>query len=288
MIKSMTGFGSARGISNGVPFSVEIRSVNSRYFDYHYKGCETSLRIEETIRRKVQKVCHRGRVEVTLQIDKNGIVGNEMMVLDRKKYEAYQSILKTIHNDYGIEINISSMVDLKDLLVTNEKLEVDEEAVSEAVDKSLKELEEMREQEGKKLLQDFRERLVTLFTNIDNIEEIQQESVSYNKDKYIAKISEMMRDIPDDDSRIIQEAAILADKLDISEEIVRCRSHFDQFKLFLNADKPAGKRLQFLLQEIVREINTIGSKTNQLEISRIVIELKDDVEKLREQVQNVL
>jgi uncharacterized protein (TIGR00255 family) len=293
MIKSMTGFGRLREIENEREILAEVKSVNNRYIDIFVRAPRIYGFLEEKIRREAAKHISRGKVEIYIYIEeKSG--DNTKLTLNEAYLANYITLLKKIRADYNLPDDISTMRVAGNRDIYNiEKLEEDEEALWQSVkavlEKAFAEFNKMRETEGEKLLNDMLARIDNCNRIADDIKILSQNS----KDNYYENFQQKLKDIIGDagvvidDSRILTESAIYADKIEITEEVVRIKSHFSQFEKIVREKKPVGRKLDFLIQEINREINTIGSKSIELEITNRVIEVKSDIEKIREQIQNI-
>lgn len=289
MIKSMTGSGFATVDANGRSVSVGIRSLNSRYLNVTVKLPRGLEPVEDAIRRLIQERCRRGHISVEVAVEESGSQPDGKVIFDRKRFEAYASVLDAIERDYGKRIDMAQVLDVKDLVLAEEdRVAVAPDLVMKAVIEAQEKLDRMRVKEGKAIVKDLLARLKGMEGGLDRVIELSDPFLLEVRDKYRTRISELMEGKVVDENRILQEAAVLAERMDVTEECVRCASHIDQFRDLVNSSEPVGKRLNFLLQELSREVNTIGSKTDRLEISRIVVDLKDEVEKVKEQVQNVL
>jgi len=287
MIKSMTGYGSGTAESVDYTLSLEIRAVNGRFFEAKIRLPRTAASLEHPIRKRVKEVSRRGNISVMVDVER--VAGeNGSAQLDRETFENYRSILASIEEEYGERLDIDRVIDIRDLLQTEQDVELDSEDVMSALEKALNQLEEMRSAEGSVIAKDLSTRLDTLRKYLAVIEDHWKKMAAEIRGEYRSKIAQLMEGVEAEETRVVQEAAILAEKLDITEECVRCRSHLDQFEAMLDSDESVGKRLNFLLQEINRETNTIGAKSNHLEITQKVVDMKDEVEKLKEQIQNIL
>lgn len=285
----MTGSGYATVEDNGRSVTVGIRALNSRYMNMVFRLPRGLEEMEDRLRRAVQERCKRGQISVEVVVDEPGSISDGNVAFDRKRFEAYASVLDAIERDYGKRIDIAQVLDMKDLVLTEEgKVQVDQDSVMKAFADALDDLDRMRVEEGKAIGKDILARLKGMEEDVEGIIALSEKFLPEARESYRARISELMNGTGVDENRILQEAAILAEKLDVTEECIRSRSHISQFKDLVDSPEPVGKRLNFLLQELSREVNTIGAKSDRLEISRIVVELKDKVEKVKEQVQNVL
>ena len=293
MIKSMTGFGRLREIENEREILAEVKSVNNRYIDIFVRAPRIYGFLEEKIRRETSRYISRGKVEIYIYIEeKSG--DNTKITLNETYLENYIAVLNKIREDYNLPDDISTMRVAGNRDIYNiEKLEEDEEALWQAVkavlEKAFAEFNRMRETEGERLLKDMRARIENCGRIADEIKVLAQNC----KDNYYENFKQKLKDIIGDagvtidENRILTESAIYADKIEITEEIVRMKSHFAQFEKIVREKNPVGRKLDFLIQEINREINTIGSKSLEIEITNRVIEVKSDIEKIREQIQNI-
>lgn len=288
MIRSMTGFGTGYKSTESVSLAVEISSLNSRFLDIRIKLPFNSNSLKRVIRQRVKEKCERGKISVTVSFEYDMDSGNNSNIFDRKKFEAYSSILSTLENEYDQKINLADVIDLNEFILLDSPKEIDPEIVMQVFDKALMDFIVMTEQEGEMLNIDISQRLDKLMDILSPLEQVCQDSKPEIFKEYQTKIKELLNNIAIDDSRILQETAILAEKVDVSEECVRMKSHLKQFSGLLSENKPVGKRMNFLLQEMYREVNTIGSKNNKIKIIRMVIDMKDEIEKIKEQVQNIL
>jgi|TARA_B100000315_G_C14587361_1_gene593778 uncharacterized protein (TIGR00255 family) len=288
MIKSMTGFGSGMAECDHVMVSAEIRALNSRYLEFNIKLPHYLSTFEGKVQKCVKEVCQRGQITIIFSIEVNSSQANGKVKFDRDKYETYENILQTINQDYGKEINIADVLNLDSLLMSRKKPEVTEKLILDSVNQALTQLIKMRNDEGKAISKDLKKRIKSLSASLGRIEKLHKQSSQNIFTEYRSKIVSLMENHKVEESRILQEAAVLSEKMDIIEECVRCRSHMQQLASALDENEPVGKKMNFILQEIYREINTISSKTSQLKITEDVIKMKDEVEKIREQVQNII
>lgn len=288
MIKSMTGFGSASVTIGSTVLATELRAVNSRFLDFKASLPKELNYLQDEIRRTVQDVCIRGWVTVTVNLEEAEASSNGSISFDRRRFEQYASILDIIEKEYECKIDLEKIIDLKELITTEPADQIDKDTVMKSVREALGILVAMRVSEGEILARDMKKRVGLLISTLDEIKSLAQQSIEKVKEGYKTRLSELVQDIELDDSRLLQEAVVLAEKADVSEECVRLDSHLVQLKELVETDGSAGKRMNFLLQEINREINTIGAKTSEIEISRRVIDMKEKAEQIKEQVQNVL
>ena len=291
MVKSMTGYGRARQTLHGRDITVEVRSVNNRYLDCTVKVPRTYIFAEDAVKSRVQKAVSRGKVDVFITIDATAadetvVAGNEPLA--RGYYEA----LTKIRDMFSLEGELTAAVLAKfpDVLTVT-KAEEDLESVAgdicAVLDEALEAYNAMRAVEGVKLCEDIAGRVTTIETVVGKVEERSPQTVAAYREKLTARMQEVLQSTTIDESRILTEAAIFADKIAVDEETVRLRSHIAQLRTMLKSDQPVGRKLDFLIQEVNRECNTIGSKCNDLTIAQDVVNMKAEVEKIREQVQNI-
>ena len=282
----MTGFGrgsAGRGLNK---IDVEIRSVNSRFLEMKFRGFSLDPATEQKIRALLEKSIQRGNAQVRVEL--NVSQDNQKLSFNKDRFEMIQDVIKKIHVSYGQRMSLSDIISTHDLLKADEPDSINQSVIIKAVEHALNQLNEMREKEGKQIQDDILKRIKNLQNAIDSAEHISGNFKSEKQAQLQEKISELLNGESLDESRLIQEVAYLADRADVTEEIVRCRSHFDQLHTYLDREDPVGKRINFLIQEIGREINTIGSKSPQTDVTKHVVEMKGELEKIREQAQNIL
>ena len=291
MVKSMTGYGRAREMRNGRDITVEVRSVNNRYLDCTVKMPRAYIFAEDRMKARVQQAISRGKVDVFVTIDASA--ADEAVVavnepLARGYYEALTR-LKTMFSLPG-EVTPEVLAKFPDVLAVT-KAEEDVEAIAADIcavlDDALAAYNDMRAVEGEKLAADVAGRVTTIETVVGKVEERSPQTVAAYREKLLSRMQEVLQSTTIDESRILTEAAIFADKIAVDEETVRLRSHIAQLRAMLASDEPVGRKLDFLIQEVNRECNTIGSKCNDLTIAQDVVNMKAEVEKIREQVQNM-
>ena len=291
MVKSMTGYGRAREMRNGRDITVEVRSVNNRYLDCTVKMPRAYIFAEDRMKARVQQAISRGKVDVFVTIDASA--ADEAVVavnepLARGYYEALTR-LKTMFSLPG-EVTPEVLAKFPDVLAVT-KAEEDVEAIAADIcavlDDALAAYNDMRAVEGEKLAADVAGRVTTIETVVSKVEERSPQTVAAYRQRLEAKMQEVLQSTTIDESRILTEAAIFADKIAVDEETVRLRSHIAQLRAMLASDEPVGRKLDFLIQEVNRECNTIGSKCSDLTIAQDVVNMKAEVEKIREQVQNM-
>ena len=286
MIKSMTGFGRGEFIDSSNKITTEIRSVNSRFLEIKFRGHTIDLETERRIRIMLEKILNRGNISIRIEVQ--NLIESNSVTFDKERFELVQNILKEIHVSYGQKINLSDIISSQDLLKSDYPKQMNNENIISSVSEALLQLDEMRIHEGLNIHSDLTKRVNALKLSISNAEKISSEYFSEKQKSLSIKILDLLGNEKIDESRLIQEVAYLADKSDITEEIIRCQSHFEQLDIYIGKNEPSGKRINFLIQEISREVNTIGSKSPQTEVTKNVVEMKNELEKIREQVQNVL
>ena len=286
MIRSMTGFGRGEFVDASCKITTEIRSVNSRFLEIKFRGYTVDLETERNIRIMFDKLLSRGNVSIRIEIQ--NLIESNNVIFDKERFELAHNILKEIHVSYGQKINLSDIISFQDLLKSDHSKKMNSEDIIKSVSDALNQLDEMRVQEGFNIHSDLTKRVNALKLSIISAEKISSKYSSEKQKSLSAKILDLLGNEKIDESRLIQEVAYLADRSDITEEIIRCQSHFEQLDNYLSKDEPSGKRINFLIQEISREVNTIGSKSPQTEITKNVVEMKNELEKIREQIQNVL
>ena len=292
MIKSMTGYGRARMELHKRDITVEVRSVNNRYLDCTVKMSRMYAFAEEAVKGRVQKAVSRGKVDVFITVDASAADVAKVSV-NQELAAQYAAALRTLSGLCGSEtyqVSPETLARFPDVLTVT-KADEDLETVSEdlctVLDEALKAYNAMRAVEGEKLAQDIASRLDTIDECTARVEARSPETVAEYRAKLTARMQEVLQSTTIDPQRILTEAAIYADKVAVDEETVRLRSHTAQLRTMLCADEPRGRKMDFLIQEVNRESNTIGSKCNDVSIAQIVVQLKAEVEKMREQVQNI-
>lgn len=291
MIKSMTGYGRAQGSFSGGDITVEVKSVNNRYLDCGVKLPRGYAYLEESIKALVQKSISRGKVDVFVTINAAG-ADNVTVSVNTPVAEGYLAAMRQLVEQYGVADDISASVfsRFSDVFLV-EKQEQDENEVKSAiggvVSEALSAFDTMRTREGQALKADLLQKAGGILTLVSMVEERSPITVKAYRERLTAKMQEVLADRQIDEARIIQEAAIYADKVAVDEETVRLRSHVDQLQTMLREGGVIGRKLDFLMQEMNREANTIGSKGNDVEQARNVVNIKSELEKIREQIQNI-
>lgn len=290
MIKSMTGFGRGTYEKEGRIYTVEIKSVNHKYGDINIKMPRFFNSIEDKIRKKISSVISRGKIDVFIQFENYSSKGTNIKI-NKELAKQYINELKSLaeETDLKYDINVLDISKFPEILKIEEDGESEdiENELLNAVDIALNNFIDMREIEGQKLVQDLENRIIFVQNKVEEITKFSSTLVEEYIVKLEARVKELMKTDVVDKDRIAQEIVIFSDKSSIEEELTRLRSHISQFKTLLKASSPIGKKLDFLVQEINRETNTIGSKANSLDITNRVIEIKTEVENIREQIQNI-
>ena len=291
MIKSMTGYGSAVYSENGKKYSVEIKSVNNRYSDISVKAPRIYGFLEDALRKRAAERIRRGKADIYVTVENDGADSGSVSV-DTPLAAQYMKAFSQLSDSLGIPCNMKSedFLRIQDVFRVEKAEENEDEiaaAAKKALDGALDRFEEMRLREGEKMLEDLQAHLAVIKEETAHIEAHAPEIV----EQYRKRIEERVRDIlgtaPYDETRLLTEVAVFSDRVNVNEEIVRLKSHISQFSEMLASDEPVGRKIDFLIQEMNRETNTIGSKSNDLEASKIIINIKAEIEKLREQIQNV-
>ena len=294
MTRSMTAFGRCRKIIDNKDFTVEIKSVNNRFFDCSVRLPRAYSYLEEKIKPYLlERGISRGKVDVSISIERVGEPETHIVV-DEGYAKEYIAALCDLRDKFGLHDDISVMrvAQNKDVFTTRreeEDVERDWEAFREALSEAVDVFIAGREREGANLANDIKQKVENIRENVAKIEALSDADVEGYRRKLEEKLRNMLSDnrIVFDENRILTECAIFADRVAIDEELVRLRSHFDGFYAILDSDEPVGRKLDFLVQEINRETNTIGSKCSNSEIATIVVDIKCEIEKIREQIQNL-
>lgn len=291
MVRSMTGFGRAKSQIDGLDITVEIKSVNHRYFEFSCRIPRAYSFLEEKIKSRLSESISRGKVEVSVLIDDN--TENATVVeINREYTDAYLKALRNLSKEYRIknDVKISSLVGNSDIFRVKRQV-LDDEIVTDAVfqvlEEALQNFIDMRTVEGERLLKDVTDRAKYILEKVSFIEERSPETVENYRNRIEQKIKELLGDTTVDEQRILTEVAIFADKVAVAEETVRLRSHIKQFESLMSSDDAVGRKLDFIVQEMNRETNTIGSKAQDIEIAHTVVDIKSEIEKIREQIQNM-
>lgn len=291
MIKSMTGYGSAKSCVEGIEVSVELKSVNNKFLDTSVRLPRSFIFAEETIKSAVSSHISRGKVDVFVTVDSS--MADDMIVrVNEPLLKGYIDALERIADDYNLprDISVMSVSRFPDILSV-EKKELDAEAVAAGIkdiaEQALRDFDLMRIREGEKLRLDVLSKLENIEGFVSIIEENAPKTVEEYRERLLQKLNEVIGSAGVDESRIITEAAIFADRVAVDEETVRLRSHISQLRTMLETGSPIGRKIDFLMQEFNREANTIGSKCQNSDIAHVVVDLKSEIEKIREQIQNI-
>ena len=291
MVKSMTGYGRAVETVNGREFTVEIRSVNNRYLDCNVKMPRAITFAEEAVKAAVKAAVSRGKVDVYISMTSEA--GDDISVkLNKTVVEGYLTAMRQMVEEYGVkdDISVSTLSRMSDVFVV-EKPQTDEDQLKQdllsVVEKALVNYNQMRAVEGAALEADLRNRAATILDLVSQVEILNPQTVSDYRTRLEEKMREVLENKSIDESRILTEAAIFADKVAVDEETVRLRSHLEQMDSMLRSGGGIGRKLDFLLQEMNREANTTGSKCSDVKVARIVVDIKAELEKIREQTQNI-
>lgn len=291
MIKSMTGYGSAKGAVEGLQITVELKSVNNRYLDVSVRLPRSFLFAEDAVKSAVQRHISRGKVDVFVSVDSTD--GGEMNVkVNEALLRGYLDALQHIAEEYRLPNDATALaVSRFPDVLTVEKKDLDSEAISagilEIAEHALDDFDAMRVREGAKLRDDVLGRLSTIDALVSTVEMESPRTVAEYRARLESKMAEVLGTAGIDENRILQEAAIFADHIAVDEETVRLRSHMSQLKTMVDGSSPTGRKIDFLIQEFNREANTIGSKCQSSDVAHTVVDLKSEIEKIREQIQNI-
>ena len=291
MIKSMTGYGSAKGTVEGLSITVELKSVNNRYLDASVRLPRSFLFAEELLKSAVQKHISRGKVDVFVSVDSSG-AGDMTVKVNEALLKGYIDALRHISEEHNIPLDVTAynISRFSDVLSV-EKKELDAEAISQGLvaiaEQALNDFDSMRAREGEKLREDVLNRIATIDALVKQVEAESPKTVADYRARLEARMAEVLGTAGIDENRILAEAAIYADHIAVDEETVRLRSHMSQLSSMVNGSSPIGRKMDFLIQEFNRETNTIGSKCQNSDIAHIVVDIKSEIEKIREQIQNI-
>ncbi|MBR3282087.1 MAG: YicC family protein [Ruminococcus sp.] len=291
MLRSMTGYGRSQKILGGRDILVEIRSVNHRYYEYSSRIPRSYIYIDEKLKALLKTSVSRGKIEVAVTI--NNIEGKDTEIaINKGVAEGYVTALRSVSEELGLvdDITLSKLIKLPDVFSVQKTPDDEEQIwkdVSEVTAEALAKFVEMRQIEGERLRSDVIEKADNILSMVGCVEEISPQTVENYRNRLFKKISEILEDKNIDEQRILTEAAVFADKVAVDEETVRLRSHISQLKTMLDSDEPVGRKLDFIVQEMNREVNTIGSKAQDLNVTKYVVDMKSEIEKIREQIQNI-
>ena len=291
MVKSMTGFGRSVESINGLNITVEVKSVNHRYFEFSARMSRAYQIAEDSLKALCQKYITRGKIELSVFVE-DATSTSTTVEINRQYAGEYISALRQLAKEYKIkdDLKLSALTGNPELFTVRKTLLEDEvviDALTQVTKKALDNYNEMRVIEGKKLETDVLSRVKTILSAVEFIESRSPETVKAYRERIEEKMRELLGTATVDEQRIITETAIFADKVAVDEETVRLRSHISQLENMLESDSATGKKLDFLIQEMNREANTIGSKSQNVEIAHTVVEIKAEIEKIREQIQNI-
>lgn len=297
MLRSMTGYGRAQKIINGRDILVEIRSVNHRYYEYSSRVPRAYSYIDEKLKALLKSAISRGKAEVSVTI--NNIEGRDTVIAVNKDVaEGYVNALRTLNEELGNDgstwleddIKLSKLIKLPDIFNIQKAPDNEEEVwadVAEVASEAISRFVEMRTKEGEKLYADVNSKAELVLEMVGKVEELSPLTVENYRSRLYKKLSEVLESKDIDDQRILTEAAIFSEKIAVDEETVRLRSHISQLREMLVKEEAIGRKLDFIVQEMNREVNTIGSKAQDLNITKIVVDMKAEIEKIREQIQNI-
>lgn len=290
-MKSMTGYGKGEACSALRKVTIEVKSVNNRYLDITMRLPRSLAFVEDSVKKLIQSRLSRGSVDVFFTYDYLGDSG-KIVSLDKSLALGYINAARSINSEYGLENDLaaSDLLKVPDMVKITSAAEDTEEVTAlflEAASNALDALDSMRLVEGANAKSDFTTILNNIASTLDKVIAFAPSVVSSYKEKLIKRIGELLGNVPVDESRIAMEVALFADKCDINEEINRLGSHISQFRLNLESNEPIGRKLDFLSQEMNREINTMGSKANDIELAGHVIYMKNELEKIKEQIRNI-
>lgn len=291
MIRSMTGYGRSQDMIEGMDITVEIKSVNHRYYEYASRLPRAYGFLDEKLKSYLQKFIARGKVDVYVSIETMDAPGSDVSI-NHTLAQGYLQALRELSDRYGLrdDVSVSVLARYPDILSVHKAAEDEENiwrAVRQVTDVAASQFVQMREREGAKLRDDILSRKGAILKAVEAVEERSPQTVKEHMDKVEARMKELLSTVSVDEQRLLMEAAIFADKIAVDEETVRLRSHLEQLEHMLRGDEAIGRKLDFLVQEINREANTIGSKSQDVQLARIVVDIKAEIEKIREQIQNI-
>ncbi len=290
-MNSMTGYGRSRQVLDGREITVEIRSVNHRYLEYSARIPRMYGYLEEKLKTFLQSSVSRGKVEVTVTIQ-NLTGGDTVVQINQALTKGYLDAMRSQAESLGLkdDLTLSTLTRFNDVF-TLQKLEEDQQVIWNSVQQvarqALDQFLEMRRREGERLKLDLLQKLELLNGHVASVEEQSPKTVAAYRERLLQKMEELLADRCIDQQRILLEAGLYAEKIAVDEETVRLKSHLEQFAQMMEQSGPVGRKLDFLVQEINRETNTIGSKAQDLAVTRRVVEMKSEIEKIREQIQNI-
>jgi len=293
MLQSMTGYGKGENTCEDIKAVVEVRSVNHRYLDISLRMSRSLYGLEKYIRKEISTVAARGKVDVTIQLEHTA-AHDLSLSLNTQQAVQLADLLRQLQQTAGCTdtLDTAALLTFKDLIFEQQEQEHDLEASQRAIEPALKDalqaLQSMQMDEGEETARDIRNRISTVQTCVEKIEMSTPQLLSQRQEALREKIQALCEGVIVDESRVTQEIALLADRSDVTEELVRLKSHINQFQQWLDAQGAIGRKLDFLMQEMNREANTIGSKISDSDIALLVVEIKNELEKIREQIQNIM
>lgn len=287
----MTGYGRAQKILGGRDILVEIRSVNHRYYEYSSRIPRAYGYIDEKLKTLLKTSVSRGKVEVSVTVNNIEAKDSEISI-NKAVAEGYVSALRSVSDELGLkdDLVLSKLIKLPEIFVIQKAPDNQEQIwldIAEVANEALQKFVEMRQTEGEKLKSDIISKADFILKMVSQVEELSPQTVENYRNRLYQKISEILDGKDIDEQRIVTESAIFAEKIAVDEETVRLHSHISQLKGMFESDEPVGRKLDFIVQEMNREVNTIGSKAQDLNITRIVVDMKAEIEKIREQIQNI-
>ena len=291
MLRSMTGYGRSQKILNGRDILVEIRSVNHRYYEYSSRIPRSYSYIDEKLKALLKSGISRGKVEASVTI--NNIEGRDIVIgINKSAAEGYIAALRSVSDELGLkdDLKLSNLIKLPDIFTVQKTPDNEEqlwEDVSLVASEALEAFISMRCSEGERLKADVLEKAANIEKSVCEVERLSPVTVENYRNKLRSKLEEILESRDIDEQRILTEAAVFAEKIAVDEETVRLRSHIAQLRTMLDSGEAVGRKLDFLVQEMNREVNTIGSKAQDLNVARVVVDMKAEIEKIREQIQNI-
>jgi len=291
MVSSMTGYGRGEASADGITVAVELRTVNSRFLEVSPRMPRSLAVRENDMKEILRKRISRGKVNLQVIVEKKAD-GEIPVKVDLAAAKAYHKLLNDLRKKLKLreQVKLEHILQFSEILSPGEGEKTDElewTVAQQALQKAIDGLETMRQNEGRELERDFRQRIAFLGQQLEKVEELSKEQVPAERTRLRERIKQLLDNAPVDEGRLEMELAILAERLDVTEECVRFRSHNKFFLEAVSANEPAGRKLNFLIQEMNREVNTIGSKSSATEIAHIVVGMKEEMEKIREQLQNI-
>lgn len=290
MALSMTGYGRGIFADSRYNIVIDIKTINHRFLEVYCKLPKTYLFLEDKLRREISNRLSRGKVELTIAIEK--FTEDNPIELNKTLAASYLRAIQQLQSEFNLEgpVDIPTLLSFPEIIKLSQPEENQEQigtAALQALQVALDSLVESRRAEGQRLMLDLTEKIELLESFRNQLIELAPTVVKSYQERLVKRVAELTSGLELDPNRLAAEVALFADKSDISEELVRLASHLQQFALTVNSNEPIGRRLDFLVQELNREINTVGSKANELKISQLVIEFKSELEKIREQIQNI-